>query len=152
LKSDGWSFIDLTAVDRLHLAAGTEPVDRFEIVMQLLHLEKKDRLMVRAGIAGDPPTIASITKVWPAANAFEREVYDLFGVRFEGHPDLTRIMLPDEWEGHPLRKDYGVGKVTVQYLPQPVLQVTGDQGTSTVDSHEPVDRLGQAGPPRRGAK
>jgi NADH-quinone oxidoreductase subunit C len=152
LRDQGWTFIDLTAVDRLHLAAGTEPVDRFEIVMQLLHLEKKERLLVRAGIAGDPPTIGSLAEVWPAASSYEREVFDLFGVRFEGHPNLTRIMLPDEWEGHPLRKDYGVGKVTVQYLPQPVLQGTGDQGPSGADSHEPVDRLGQAGPPKRGSR
>ena len=154
----GWMFIDLTAVDRLHLAAGTEPLDRFEVVVQLLHRDRKERLAVRIGAAGDPgsggePSVPSVCEVWPAAEAYEREVFDLFGITFEGHPNLTRIMLPDEWEGHPLRKDYGVGKVTVQYLPQPIMQVTSEgQGTSTIDAEETVDRLGQAGPPKRGAR
>ena len=107
--------------------------------------------MLRVGAAGDPPSVPSLAGVWPAAGAYEREVYDLFGIDFEGHPNLTRIMLPDEWEGHPLRKDYGVGKVTVQYLPQPVMQIASEgQGPSTAEAGAPVDRLGQAGPPKRG--
>ncbi|HET7481881.1 MAG TPA: NADH-quinone oxidoreductase subunit C [Actinomycetota bacterium] len=149
LREAGWWFVDLTAVDRLHLEGGEGPA-RFEVVTQFVNHETKQRLMLRVIAAGDPPTIPSITEIWPAANAYEREVFDLFGVSFEGHPDLTRIMLPDEWEGHPLRKDYGVGKVTVQYLPQPFFQVdTPGQGTSTLDSDEDADRLGQAGPPER---
>jgi len=68
----------------------------------------KQRVRLRAFLASDDPVIDSITPVWPSANFYEREVFDLFGVRFAGHPNLRRIMMPDEWEGHPLRKDYPV--------------------------------------------
>jgi NADH:ubiquinone oxidoreductase subunit C len=61
------------------------------------------------------PTVASLVPVWPGVNFPEREVYDMFGITFEGHPDLTRILMPDEWVGHPLRKDFGVGTVPVQF-------------------------------------
>ncbi len=68
----------------------------------------KQRVRLRAFLPGDDPVIDSITSVWPSANFYEREVFDLFGVRFAGHPNQRRIMMPDEWEGHPLRKDYPV--------------------------------------------
>ena len=68
----------------------------------------KQRVRLRAFLPSDDPVIDSITPVWPSANFYEREVFDLFGVRFAGHPNLRRIMMPDEWEGHPLRKDYPV--------------------------------------------
>ena len=67
------------------------------------------------GVDGEPPAVPSVTGIWPGANWFEREAYDMFGIVFEGHPNLTRILMPDEWEGHPLRKDYSVGKVPVEY-------------------------------------
>ncbi len=91
---------DLTAVDRFP----SEP--RFEIVYHLLSLDTTARLRLKVRVPGDAPKVDSLVPVWPAANAFEREVFDLFGVRFEGHPDLRRIVLPESWEGYPLRKDY----------------------------------------------
>jgi NADH-quinone oxidoreductase subunit C len=91
---------DLTAVDRFPI----EP--RFEINYHLLSIPRRRRLRLKARMSGENPVIESVTSVWPTANWHEREVFDLFGVRFEGHPELTRILLPEDWEGHPLRKDY----------------------------------------------
>ena len=91
---------DVTAVDRYP----NEP--RFEMVYHLLSLETGERLRLKAPVPGDDPSIESMTPIWPGAEAFECEMYDLFGIYFEGHPDLRRILLPDDWEGHPLRKDY----------------------------------------------
>jgi NADH-quinone oxidoreductase subunit C len=102
-KSSGYNFFeDVTAVDWYP----TEP--RFQISYSLLSHSLKQRIRIVARISGDSPSIDSITSVWPAANFYEREVFDLFGVHFPGHPRLTRIMMPDNWEGHPLRKDYPV--------------------------------------------
>jgi NADH-quinone oxidoreductase subunit C len=81
---------------------------RFEIVYHLLSIPKKERVRLKSRLDDESPVIESVTSVWPAANYFEREVFDLFGVRFTGHPRLERIMMPDNWEGHPLRKDYPV--------------------------------------------
>jgi NADH-quinone oxidoreductase subunit C len=80
---------------------------RFDIVYHLYSFERNDRLRLKVIIAAGEP-IASVTEVWPAANWLEREVFDMFGVVYEGHPDLKRILLPDEWVGHPLRKDYDI--------------------------------------------
>jgi len=92
----------VTAVDRYP----AEP--RFEVVYHLNSLERKQWLRLKARIGGENPTIESVTSVWRGANWYEREVFDLFGIRFTGHPDLRRIMMPDDWEGHPLRKDYPI--------------------------------------------
>jgi len=98
-----FSFLsDLTAVDRFPL----EP--RFELNYHLLSLDRKERLRLRVRLPGGEPVVASVTSVWPTANWHEREAFDLFGIRFDGHPDLTRILMPDDWEGYPLRKDYPV--------------------------------------------
>ena len=93
---------DLTAVDWYP----SEP--RFEVVYHLLSIPGKERVRLKARLDGSSPAIESVTSVWPSANFFEREVFDLFGVRFTGHPNLRRIMMPDDWEGHHLRKDYPV--------------------------------------------
>jgi len=81
---------------------------RFEVVYHLLSIPKKERVRLKVKLEGDSPVVESITSVWPGANYFEREVFDLFGVRFTGHPYLRRLLMPEDWEGHPLRKDYPV--------------------------------------------
>src|SRR5579883_719061 len=92
----------VTGVDRYP----AEP--RFEVVYHLHSLERNQRLRVKCRLPGDQPVIDSVTSVWRSANWFERETFDLFGIHFRNHPDLRRIMLPEDWEGHPLRKDYPV--------------------------------------------
>jgi NADH-quinone oxidoreductase subunit C len=93
---------DVTCVDRVP----SEP--RFEVVYHLLSISKRERVRLKVRLSGDAPALESVTSVWPGANYFEREVFDLFGVRFLGHPYLRRILMPEDWEGHPLRKDYPV--------------------------------------------
>ena len=85
------------------------PADpRFEVIYHLLSIPNKERVRLKVRLAGDSPALESVTSVWPGANYFEREVFDLFGIRFSGHPYLRRIQMPENWEGHPLRKDYPV--------------------------------------------
>jgi NADH-quinone oxidoreductase subunit C len=93
---------DLTCVDRYP----SEP--RFEVIYHLLSIPNRERVRLKVHLQGNSPTVDSVTQVWPGANYFEREVYDLFGVRFAGHPYLRRLLMPENWEGHPLRKDYPV--------------------------------------------
>jgi NADH-quinone oxidoreductase subunit C len=93
---------DLTALDWFP----SEP--RFEVVYSLLSYQRRERIRVKVKINGTDPYVESVTPLWAGASPFEREVFDLFGIRFQGHPDLRRILLPDDWEGHPLRKDYPV--------------------------------------------
>ena len=81
---------------------------RFEVVYHLHSLERNQRLRVKCRLPGADPEIDSVTGVWRGAGWYERETFDLFGVRFRNHPDLRRIMMPDDWEGHPLRKDYNI--------------------------------------------
>jgi NADH-quinone oxidoreductase subunit C len=143
LREAGWRLSAFCGVDRLNLDGGEV---RFEMVAQLMQPETKDLLTIHVGAEGDPPTIPSVTGIFPTVNFMEREAYDLYGIRFEGHPNLRRLLLPDEWEGHPLRKDYGVGKVPLQFLPQPFLQI--DQPGQAPDAAEAgveVDDLGQSG-------
>lgn len=106
----GFGFLsDLCAVD------WPDRDPRFEVVYNLTDLEERRRLRVRISVGGDPPRVESVTSIWPTADWHEREAYDMFGIVFEGHPDLRRILMPDEWEGFPLRKDYSMGKVPVEY-------------------------------------
>jgi NADH-quinone oxidoreductase subunit C len=92
----------VTAVDRWP----AEP--RFEVVYHLHSIERNDRVRVKCRIPGEAPSLESVTGVWRGANWYEREVFDLFGIQFVNHPNLTRILMPEGWEGHPLRKDYPV--------------------------------------------
>jgi NADH-quinone oxidoreductase subunit C len=93
---------DVTCVDWYP----SEP--RFEVVYHLLSIPNKERVRLKVKLDGDMPALDSVTSLWPGANYFEREVFDLFGVRFNGHPYLRRLLMPENWEGHPLRKDYPV--------------------------------------------
>jgi NADH-quinone oxidoreductase subunit C len=93
---------DVTCVDWYP----TEP--RFEVVYHLLSIPNKERVRLKVRLNSGSPAVESLTSVWPGANYFEREVFDLFGVRFTGHPYLRRILMPEDWEGYPLRKDYPV--------------------------------------------
>jgi NADH-quinone oxidoreductase subunit C len=93
---------DITAVDWYP----SEP--RFEVVYELLSMRRKERVRLKVKLDGADSKLASLTPIWPAANFFEREVFDLFGIVFEGHPFLRRLMMPENWQGHPLRKDYPV--------------------------------------------
>jgi NADH-quinone oxidoreductase subunit C len=92
----------VTGVDRFP----AEP--RFEVVYHLHSLDRNERLRLKCRLAGENPAVESVTSVWRSANWYERETFDLFGIRFLNHPDLRRIMLPDDWVGYPLRKDYAV--------------------------------------------
>ncbi len=93
---------DITAVDHFPV----EP--RFELNYHVVSLARRERLRLKVSVAGDNPVLDSVTSIWPTADWHEREAFDLFGVRFEGHPDLRRILMPEDWEGYPLRKDYPV--------------------------------------------
>jgi NADH-quinone oxidoreductase subunit C len=99
----GYNFLEtVTAVDWYP----SEP--RFQITYHILSHSLKQRLRLVVRLNGEDPSIDSIVTVWPSANFYEREVFDLFGVHFGGHPNLRRIMMPEDWNGHPLRKDYPV--------------------------------------------
>jgi NADH-quinone oxidoreductase subunit C len=114
---------DLSAVDYLRHPGRSLPEqvrpERFEVVVNLLRLEPVGRVRVRCLVPEGDARLRTITDLYPGADAMEREAYDLFGVVFEGHPDLTRILMPEDWEGHPLRKDYTVGRVPVQFKEAP---------------------------------
>ena len=106
--------VDVTAVDWYR---SRRP--RFQVVVNLLSHQHRRRLRVTAGVPADDPSVPSLCPVYPGVGFPEREVYDLFGITFEGHPDMTRILMPDDWEGHPLRKDYSVGSVPVRFKESP---------------------------------
>jgi NADH-quinone oxidoreductase subunit C len=102
--------VDVTAVDWMR-----QRPERFEIVANLVSMEHGLRLRLLTTAGREDPSVDSLTPIWPGANFAEREVYDMLGITFNNHPDLTRILMPDDWEGHPLRKDFGVGSVPVQF-------------------------------------
>jgi NADH-quinone oxidoreductase subunit C len=99
----GYNYLsDVTCVDWFP----AEP--RFEVVYHLLSIPRKERIRLKVRLDGAGPAVESLTSIWPGANYFEREVFDLFGIRFTGHPYLKRLLMPEDWQGHPLRKDYPV--------------------------------------------
>jgi NADH-quinone oxidoreductase subunit C len=103
VQAAGYNFFeDVTAVDWFPSSP------RFQLSYHIVSHSYKERIRLRVLLNGEAPAVESITSVWPSANFYEREVFDLFGIGFEGHPNLRRIMMPDDWQGHPLRKDYPV--------------------------------------------
>lgn len=115
--------VDITAVDWMD-----ERSERFELVYQLLSLPHRCRLTVKVGLSEDAPQVDSVVSLWNGANFLEREVWDMFGIRFNGHPDLRRILMYDEFIGHPLRKDYPVqGKQPRITLRAPEVENTARQ-------------------------
>jgi NADH-quinone oxidoreductase subunit C len=123
-KDDGFEMcVDVCAVDYLDHSDRSLPegvvATRFEVVTNMLSLSKKLRVRVRVQVGDEAPEVASLFTLYPGTEAMEREAFDLLGVLFIDHPDMTRILMPEDWEGHPLRKDYGVGKVPVQFKEAP---------------------------------
>ena len=103
---------DVTAVDW----QAQEP--RFEVIYHLHSVERNTRLRLKCRLPGEAPEVDSVTSVWRSANWYEREIFDLFGIAFRNHPDLRRIMMPEDWEGHPLRKDYPIHGYKYSYKDQ----------------------------------
>jgi NADH-quinone oxidoreductase subunit C len=124
LRADGYAMpIGVTGVDYLTHPGRDLPSDihpeRFEVVVELLSLEDRKRIRVRCQVPGADPRVPSLYEVWRGTEAHERETYDMFGISFDGHPDPSRILMPEDWEGHPLRKDYDTGHVPVQFKEAP---------------------------------
>ena len=126
---------DLTVVDYL----GRVP--RFEVIYQLYSLTWNHRLRVRVPVPEDDPVVASAVSVWRAANWAEREAYDLFGIQFDGHPDLRRILMPEDWEGFPLRKDYPV-QIKAPVKTYEPLQVSQEEFTANIEATRDRARKG----------
>jgi len=114
-KNQGYEMmVDLTAVDWYRKK---EP--RFEVIVNLLSVSKNSRLIINVSVPDEDLKVPSICEIYPGANFYEREVFDMFGIEFENHPELTRILMPDDWTGNPLRKDYGSGRIPVQFKNAP---------------------------------
>ncbi|MCB1004052.1 MAG: NADH-quinone oxidoreductase subunit C [Acidimicrobiales bacterium] len=125
LGADGFhQCLDVAGVDYLRhpgrndLPEGVAP-ERFEVVVHLMSHTERRRLRIRVQVPADDPTCPSLFDLHPGVEAMEREAYDLFGIAFDGHPDLTRILMPEDWTGHPLRKDYAIGAIPVQFKGAP---------------------------------
>jgi NADH-quinone oxidoreductase subunit C len=114
---------DVTAVDHLLDGARYTPdgvdLERFEVVANYLSHARSRRIRVICEVPASDTTVPSLAGVYPGANFPERETYDLFGIVFDGHPDLTRILMPDDWDGHPLRKDFPPARVPVTFKGDP---------------------------------
>jgi NADH-quinone oxidoreductase subunit C len=124
LEADGYALpVGVTAVDYLTHPGRQLPdgirAERFEVVVELLDLVSRRRARVRCQVPESDPHVPTLFMVWPGVEAHERETFDMFGIRFDGHPDPTRILMPEDWEGHPLRKDYEIGHVPVQFKEAP---------------------------------
>lgn len=124
LLADGYEMcVDLTAVDYLRAMHRPLPPgvvgERFEVIVNLLSLNDRVRLRLRVQVPESDPSVPTLFDMYPGTEAMEREVYDMFGITFTDHPDLTRILMPEDWEGFPLRKDYEIGQIPVQFKGTP---------------------------------
>ena len=121
LRDEGYvSVLDVTAVDYLEHPGRTDlPLEvvpeRFELVVTLISHAAPGRIRLRVQVPADDPTVPTLFDLYPGTEALEREATDMFGIVFEGHPDPSRILMPPDWEGHPLRKDFSVGQIPVQF-------------------------------------
>ena len=128
LLDEGYEMcVDVTAVDYLLMPERAMPEgvasERFEVVVNLLSLSARRRIRLRVQVPENDPSIETLFDLHPGSEAMEREVFDMFGIAFTNHPDLTRILMPEDWEGYPLRKDYDTGAIPVQF--------SGDFGART---------------------
>jgi len=126
IRADGyWVCVDLCGVDYLGRSESTRGLppgvtaERFEVVAQFLNHTERARIRLRVQVPESDPTVPTIFGLHPGVENHERETWDLFGITFDGHPDHTRILMPDQWEGHPLRRDYDVGRIPVQFKGAP---------------------------------
>ena len=120
LVDDGYTMcVDLTGVDYLERPGRQLPdgvvAERFEVVVNLLDMRERRRIRLRVQVPETDAVLPTLFDVYPGTEAMEREVFDMFGVEFTDHPDLTRILMPEDWIGHPLRKDFEVGRIPVQF-------------------------------------
>ena len=124
LADDGYAMcVDLTGVDYLGFMDRALPDgvarERFEVVVNLLDMAGRRRIRLRVQIPESEPSLASLFDIHPGTEAMEREVFDMFGIAFDGHPDPSRILMPEDWIGYPLRKDYEIGEIPVQFKGAP---------------------------------
>jgi NADH-quinone oxidoreductase subunit C len=114
---------DVTSADYLERPSRDLPdgvqAERFELVVNLVSMHPPRRVRLRVQVPESEPTAPTLFQLFPGTEAMEREVFDLMGIRFTDHPDMTRILMPEDWEGHPLRKDYAIGKIPVQFKAAP---------------------------------
>ena len=121
LKQEGFNMVvDLTAVDYLSFLTRTDlpenvKPERFELVVSMINHQTRERVRLRVQIQEENPVVPSLFDLYPGTESMEREVFDMFGINFSDHPDLTRILMPEDWVGHPLRKDFSVGQIPVQF-------------------------------------
>ena len=136
LKRDGFTMLlDLGAVDY------PQRTPRFDVVYHLLNLRQTKRVRLLCGLAGDDPKLPTATDLWKSADWAEREIFDLFGITFEGHPDLRRIQMPNDWEGHPLRKDYPLRGPARERSPRPAFALKSNVQAGTPPSGRTLEAL-----------
>jgi len=138
LKREGFTLLlDVGAVDY------PQRSPRFDVVYHLLNLGKMQRVRLLCGVAGEDPKVSTATDLWKSADWAEREIYDLFGITFEGHPDLRRIQMPNDWEGHPLRKDYPLRGPARERSPRPAFALKSNVQAGTPPSGRTLEALQQ---------